>query len=112
MLVAEAEHSVEVAPSETLRVWIESEDGTIARGVVEVLSENGAFVRLSAAASVDTGAEVAVRLSCGSRSATLGLAARILWILSTDEDTECELEWMPGPDREALASLIAGLGES
>jgi hypothetical protein len=110
MQVAEMEHSEEVAPRDTVRVWIESGDGSIARGVVEVLSEDGAFVRLTDAASVDT-AEVAVRLSCALDSATLGLAARVLWVLSTEEDTECEIEWMPGPDRAKLAPLIATLGE-
>lgn len=106
------DHSAEVAPRETLRVWIESEDGSIARGVVDVLSEDGAFVRLSDAASVDTGAEVAVRLSSRAGAATLGLAARILWILSTEEDTECELEWLPGADRARLAPLVAALGDA
>jgi hypothetical protein len=111
MQVVEMEHSAEVAPRETVRVWIESEDGSIARGVVDVLSEDGAFVRLSDAESVDTGAEVAVRLHCGAGSATLGLAARVLWILSTDENTECEIEWLPGPDCARLAPLIATLGD-
>jgi hypothetical protein len=105
------EHSVEVAPRDTVRVWIESEDGSIARGVVEVLSEDGGFIRLTDVTALDTGAEVAVRLSCGANSPTLALAARVLWVLSRDETTECELEWMPGPDRARLARIIAELGE-
>jgi hypothetical protein len=105
------DHSAEVAPRDTVRVWIESDDGSIARGLVEVLSEDGAFIQVTDAGSFDTGAEVAVRLSCSANSPTLALAARVLWVLSRDETTECELEWMPGSDRARLARIIAVLGE-
>ncbi len=110
MQALEMDHSIEVAPLETVRIWIENEDGSIARGVVEVLSEDGAIIRLSDVGALETGAEVAVRLGCDPRSPTLGLAARVHWILSNDELSECELEWLPGPDRARLAPLIAALG--
>jgi PilZ domain len=112
MQALEMSPSDDIAPRETVRVWIESEDGSIARGVVEVLSEEGALVQLSDAASVDTGAEVAVRLSCGPASQTLALVARVLWVLSRDETSECELEWLPGSDRARLSPVIAALGET
>jgi PilZ domain len=105
------DHSAEIAPRGTVMVWIESEGGSIARGVVEVLSEDGAFVQLSDAPELEPDAAVAVRLRCEPICPTLALAARVLWVLSRDETAECELEWMPGPDRGRLGPLIAALGE-
>jgi PilZ domain len=103
-------HSDDVDSRETVRIWIENDGGSIARGVVEVLSEAGAVIRVSDLETLDTGSEVAVRLGCDARSPTLGLAARVLWILSNDESSECELEWLPCPDRARLGPLIASLG--
>jgi hypothetical protein len=105
------DHPAEVAPRETARVWIESEDGSIARGVVQVLSEVGALVELTDVASVDAGAEVAVRLSVDPDTPTLGLPARVLWVLAKGEASECELEWKPGPERARLEPVIAALAE-
>jgi hypothetical protein len=105
------DHSVKVAPRETARVWIESEDGSIARGVVETLSEEGALIDLTDLASLDAGAEVAVRLSVDPATPTLGLRARVLWVLAKGATSECELEWMPGPERARLELVLAALGE-
>jgi hypothetical protein len=93
-----------------VRVWIENGDGSIARGLVEVLSVDGAFVRLTAAASVASGDDVAVRIAFSRSSPTLGAAARVVWIRS-GETPECELQWThSGYAREQLATLVASFG--
>jgi hypothetical protein len=95
---------------EPVRVWIESGDGTIARGVADVLSEDGAVVRLAGPASAPPGDEVAVRIAFGRTSPTLAASARILRIRSAGEEPECELEWThSGPERERLVSIVASL---
>ena len=95
---------------EPVRVWVESGDGSIARGVADVLSEDGALVRLDGPASAAPGDEVAVRIAFSRGSPTMGATARILWIRSTDDDPECELAWThSGPERERLAAFIASL---
>jgi hypothetical protein len=95
---------------EPVRVWIESGDGTIARGVADVLSEDGALVRLAGPASAAPGDEVAVRIAFGRTSPTLAASARILWIRSAREEPECELAWThSGPERERLVSFVASL---
>jgi hypothetical protein len=98
-------------PAESVRVWIEDGRGSIARGLVEVISEDRAFIRLTEAASVGSGDQVAVRLSFDPESPTMGAAARVLWIRAEGGSWECELEWThTGPERARLASLVAGLG--
>ena len=95
---------------EPVRIWIESGDGTIARGVADVLSEDGALVRLDGRASAAPGDEVAVRISFSRRSPTLAATARVLWIRSARGEPACELAWThSGPERERLASFLASL---
>ena len=94
------------ASSEPVRIWIETEDGSIARGVVEFLTEDGALLALADIAALDGGADVQVRLSFHPTSPTLGLPARLLWVRAKDEASACELEWLPGPGREQLAALL------
>ncbi len=110
MQALEIDHPTEADPREIVRIWIEAEDGSIERGVVEVLSEEGAIVRLTDATSIGAGAEVAVRLAYDPRSPTLGLAARARRIVSAPGSSECELEWLPGPDRAQLGPLVTALG--
>jgi hypothetical protein len=81
------------APGATVRAWIESAEGSIARGRVEALSDLGAVIRLTPAASVDEGEAVAVRLSVDPNSPTVGRAARVLRVLSEAESSLCEVEW-------------------
>jgi PilZ domain-containing protein len=112
MQVAETESTgfVQSHVDEPVRVWIESGDGAIARGLADVLSEDGAVVRLAGAPSVAPGDEVAVRIAFGRTSPTLAATARILWIRSANEGAEYELEWThSGPERESLASYVASL---
>jgi hypothetical protein len=95
---------------EPVRVWIESDDGSIARGLVDVLSEDGAFLRLAGTALLAAGDDVSVRIAFSMSSPTLGAAARVLWIRPAGEESECEVEWThSGPERERLASLVASL---
>ena len=110
-LQAETTPSAGAEPVESVRVWIEDGRGSIARGLVEVISEDRAFVRLTEAATVGSGDEVAVRLSFDRSSPTLAATARVLWIRADGETWECELEWThSGEERARLGSLIAALG--
>jgi hypothetical protein len=98
-------------PEEPVRVWIENRDGSIARGLVEVLSENGALVRLVGEAWVTSGDQVTVRIAVNRTSPTLGGAARVRWVRSEGDTPECELEWThSGPERDQLAYLVVSLG--
>ncbi len=95
---------------EPIRVWIESRDGSITRGLVGVLSEDGACIRLTGPVSVAAGDDVAVRIAVSRSSPTLGAGARVLSIRSSGAAPECELEWTPsGGEREQIASLVASL---
>jgi hypothetical protein len=80
---------------ENVRAWIESADGSIARGRVEALSDHGARIRLAGTRTPDAGTEVAVRLSFDPASPTVGKTARVLRVSSSDESSDCELEWTP-----------------
>jgi hypothetical protein len=96
---------------EPIRIWIDNGEGSIARGLVEVLSESGAVIRLVGAAPITPGDEVVVRLAISRRAPTLGGAARVRRVHSDDDAWECELEWTHvGLEREQLASLVASLG--
>jgi hypothetical protein len=98
-------------PEEPIRVWIERSDGSITRGLVGVLSEDGACVRLTGPASVAVGDDVAVRIAVSMSSPTLGAGAHVLFIRSSGTAPECELAWThSGTEREQLASLVASLG--
>ncbi|HWW94621.1 MAG TPA: PilZ domain-containing protein [Vicinamibacteria bacterium] len=98
-------------PEEPIRVWIERGDGSITRGLVEVLSEDGASIQLTGPASVAAGDDVAVRIAVSKDSPTLGAVARVLSVRTSGATPECELEWTnSGPDRGALAALVASLG--
>jgi hypothetical protein len=89
-------------------VWLENEQGPIARGAVALLSAEGAHVRLIGDASIEPGDEVDVRLSLDRESPILAASGRILWTQERDGAIECELEWThSGPQREHLEALIA-----
>ena len=98
-------------PAESARVWIEDGRGSIARGLVEVISEDRAFIRLSEGAELGSGDDVAVRLSFDRSSPTLAATARVLSVRPEGETWECEIEWThTGPERARLASLVAAHG--
>jgi hypothetical protein len=98
-------------PAESVRVWIEDGRGAIARGVVDVISEDRAFVRLTDPAELGSGDGVAVRLSFDRDSPSLAATARVLWLRPDGETWEGELEWTHvGPERVRLASLVAAHG--
>jgi len=97
-------------PAAVVRVWIEDGQGSIARGMVQAITENRVLVRLAEAASMHSGDDVSVRLSFDRDSPTLGAAARVVRIRANGENSECELEWTnSGPERALLASRIATL---
>jgi PilZ domain-containing protein len=96
---------------EPIRIWIDNGEGSIARGLVEVLSESGAVVRLVGTAPIASGDDVVVRIAVNRRSPTLGGAARVSRVRTDEDAWECELEWTHvGLEREQLASLVASLG--
>ncbi len=96
---------------EPIRIWIDNGEGSIARGLVEVLSESGAVVRLVGAAPIVSGDDVVVRIAVSRTSPTLGGAARVCRVHSDGDVWECELEWTHvGRERDQLASLVVSLG--
>lgn len=98
-------------PAESPRVWIEDGRGSIARGLVDVISEDRAFIRLTEAIALSPGDNVAVRLSLDRNSPSLAASARVLWLRADGETWEAELEWThTGPERARLATLVAALG--
>lgn len=98
-------------PTEAVRVWIEDGRGTIARGLVEVISEDRAFVRLTERAALEAGDAVAVRLCFDRNAPNLAATARVLWLRPDGDAWECELEWTHvGPERARLAALVTALG--
>jgi hypothetical protein len=95
-LEAEMDHFAQDEPRETVKAWIESADGSIARGLVEEMSERGAIIRLASnAASLETTTEVAVRLSFDPAAPNVEVLARILRMLPGDDTSVCEVEWLP-----------------
>jgi hypothetical protein len=89
-------------------VWLENGRGPIARGVVELLSSEGAHIRLIGTSAIEPSDELEVRLSLDRDSPSLGATARVLWVQESNDVTECELEWThSGPERERLEALIA-----
>ena len=107
----EAARAARPDPAESVRVWIEDGRGSIARGLIEVISEDRAFVRLTEAASLDSGDDVAVRLSFDRNSPTLAATARVLWLRADGETWQGEIEWThTGPERARLATQVAALG--
>jgi len=92
-------------------VWIEHDDGSIARGLIAVLSVDGALVWLRGAGAVMAGHEVAVRIAFSRSAPTLAARGRVKWVRRIDETAECELEWThQGWEREQLAMIVASLG--
>ena len=92
-------------------VWLESEDSAISRGWIEVFSADGALVLLTGAVPLGSGTEVAVRMAFSSAARTLAARARVRWVRTTADGTECELVWThTGPERVQLAALVASLG--
>jgi hypothetical protein len=106
--LAETDRSPYTDSESPVMTWIENGRGPIARGTAEVLSDGGAHVRLSEAATLAPGDEVAVRLSFSREAATVAAEGRVLKIRVNGQGPVCELEWThSGPEREELESLIA-----
>jgi hypothetical protein len=110
-LAAETNSHSRIGQDEPLMVWIEHEDGSIARGLIAVLSSDGALVWLRGAEAVIAGREVAVRIAFSRSAPTLAARAAVKWVRRIDETAECELEWThQGHERDQLAMLVASLG--
>jgi hypothetical protein len=89
-------------------MWLENGSGAIARGMAVELSNERARIRLTEAATLAPGDEVAVRLSFDRARDTVAAAGRVLAIRTNVGDPVCELEWThSGPEREQLGALIA-----
>ena len=89
-------------------MWLEDGRGAIARGMAVELSKERARIRLTEAATLAPGDEVAVRLSFDRDRDTVGATGRVLSIRTNGGEPVCELEWThTGPAREQLGALIA-----
>jgi PilZ domain len=82
-------------------VWIETGDGSIARGRAESVSGSGACVRLDAAPAFDSGAEVSLRMAIDRTAPTVALRARVRFVRQADGAFECGLEWMVSAPQRA-----------
>jgi len=92
---------------EPLTIWIETADGAIARGRCEVVSEEGAVVRLSSAGPLAAADSVAVRIAVSASDPILPATARVLWVRSEGDALECEVAWThAGPERDQLTYLV------
>jgi hypothetical protein len=78
-------------------VWIESDSGSIARGVAASLSDAGAEVKLAEDCALMRGESVAVRLSYDRASPTVEAAGRVTWIRGSGDKASCGLEWTSAP---------------
>jgi hypothetical protein len=74
-------------------VWLEDRDGTIVRGVAESVTAGGARVFLSGEVDLDAGEAVALRICFEPGRPTVAASARVSWIRSGGDRTECGLEW-------------------
>jgi hypothetical protein len=111
VIAARPNSRIEDEHEEHRRVWIEPQDGSIVRGVITILSIEGAIVRLTGSTSMAPGDEVAVRIALPRTARTLGAKARVLSVQAADEGTDCELAWThSGPERDQLAVLVTALG--
>jgi hypothetical protein len=89
-------------------VWIENGEGSIARGVAESVTGSGACVRLTETPAVETGQEVALRISFERGAPTVALRARVRFVRNEQGTVECGLEWIaPAPPRAVLDAWIA-----
>ena len=89
-------------------MWLENGSGAIARGMAVELSSARARIRLTEAANLAPGDEVAVRLSFDRDRDTVAAAGRVLALRTDGGEPVCELEWThTGPAREQLGALIA-----
>ncbi len=89
-------------------VWIETGDGSIARGRAESVSGSGACVRLDAAPAFDLGAEVSLRMALDRNALALALQARVRFLRKAEDAFECGLEWtVSEPQRAALDAWLS-----
>jgi PilZ domain len=89
-------------------VWIESGDGSIARGHAESVSSSGACVRLDGAPGFESGAEVSLRLSFDRHAPSLALRARVRFVRRNEGRIECGLEWtVPARERTELEAWLS-----
>ncbi len=108
---ADAEHASpnQVVPPNPVMAWAESEQGSIARGVVDAFFEGGAALSLDG--ELDVGDEVSVRLAFGRGMPTLPAAGRVVSVRDGGEQRQYALHWTcEGNERTALEQQIAQLG--
>ena len=109
MQVTTAESTVHGAPGpQGPMAWLEDGRGSIARGAVTLLSQEGAHIRLLDVSPIEPGDEVDVRLRLDRETPSVAASGRVLWTQEVDGTTECELEWThSGAERAQLEQLIA-----
>lgn len=88
---------------ETVMVWIEDGAGAITRGRAASTTATSAQVRLTGRPSFAAGDAVALRISFEPGAPTVALAARVAWVRSVGDATECSLKWVaPGEPLKRL----------
>jgi len=108
MQSGETGDSNRVVPSQPVMAWAESEQGAIARGVVDAFYEGGANVSLDG--ELEVGDDVAVRLAFGPGSPTLPATGRVVSVDADGDQSQYALEWTSeGCERSILEAQIARL---
>ncbi len=101
--------AIDAEGSDPVRVWIEDDEGAIARGLVERVSMDGAEVRITGAALLESDHAVSVRIAFTRSSPTVAARARVVSVRTTDDAVECALAWIDGAAQAPLAALVASL---
>jgi hypothetical protein len=109
MPVGDMSDSSRVVPERPVMAWAESDQGAIARGVVDAFYQGGA--NLSLDGDLDVGDDVSVRLAFGPGSPTLPATGRVVSVSAEGDQPQYALEWTcEGAERLALEGEIARLG--
>jgi len=89
--------------------WAESQEGAIARGVVDVFYDGGADLSLDG--DLEVGDRVAIRLAFGPGTPTLPATGRVVSVDDGGDQPQYALRWTSeGTERLALETQIARLG--
>jgi hypothetical protein len=98
-----------VVPPHPVMAWAESDQGAIARGIVDAFYEGGAHVSLDGA--LEVGDDIAVRIAFGPGTPTLPASGRVVSVNAEGDQLRYALEWTSeGKERVALEEQIARLG--
>jgi hypothetical protein len=108
MQVGATEDPNRVVPRHPVMAWAESDQGAIARGVVDAFYEGGANLSLDGA--LEVGDAVAIRIAFGPGTPTLPASGRVVSVDADGDQPQYALRWTSeGKERMALEAQIARL---